>query len=476
MFLIGPMVKLGWGTPTLASVSLGIIIEIPGNVAIVGIIKVAIPADDVALILLQVSFIGAMEFDRKRIWFFASLFGSRVVFLTIDGEMGLLMAYGDDANFVLTVGGFHPRFAPPPLPFPSPRRISVSLLNTPVSRMTVEGYFAVTTNTVQFGARVDMMWGLDELNVRGSLSFDALFQFSPFRFVIGISAGVSAKVFGIGLFGISLDFTLSGPTPWEAKGSGSIGFLFFSISVDFDITWGESKDTTLPPIAVIPLLKGEFDKLDNWRAQLPAANNLLVSLRKLDETESAQVLHPLGTLRVSQRAVPLDLKIDKVGNQKPSDANLFELTATAGLVKANDADEQFAKAQFLNMSDADKLSQRAFDPMHGGLLLASGAQQLGSTKMGKRKVRYEEIIIDSNYKRFRRRFRAFAEAFFNRGLIYADKGELDKSIADYTEAIRLKSSFAVAYFRRAAAYKAKGEKDKADSDLDQAKKLDYKPQ
>ena len=30
---IGPMVKLGWGTPTLVSLSVGIIIEIPGNIA-----------------------------------------------------------------------------------------------------------------------------------------------------------------------------------------------------------------------------------------------------------------------------------------------------------------------------------------------------------------------------------------------------------------------------------------------------------
>ena len=36
------------------------------------------------------------------------------------------------------------------------------------------------------------------------------------------------------------------------------------------------------------------------------------------------MLHPLGTLRVSQRAVPLDLKIDKVGSQKPSDANKYQ--------------------------------------------------------------------------------------------------------------------------------------------------------
>ena len=36
----------------------------------------------------------------------------------------------------------------------------------------------------------------------------------------------------------------------------------------------------------MPLLVGELDKLENWRAQLPPANNLLVSLRKLDRSRS----------------------------------------------------------------------------------------------------------------------------------------------------------------------------------------------
>src|SRR4029079_6308787 len=47
-FLIGPMLKLGWGPPTLVSVALGVIVEIPGNITILGVLKVAIPADDVA--------------------------------------------------------------------------------------------------------------------------------------------------------------------------------------------------------------------------------------------------------------------------------------------------------------------------------------------------------------------------------------------------------------------------------------------
>ena len=411
-FLIGPMAKLGWGTPTLVSVSLGVIIEIPGNIAILGVLKVALPAEEAPLIIIQVNFVGAIEFDKKRLYFFATMFESRVLYLTIEGDMGLLVAWGDDANFVVSVGGFHPRFNPPPLPFPSPRRIAIDILNTPVYRIRSEGYFAVTSNTVQFGSNTELMIDVGVAQVQGHINYDALFQFSPFYFIIDISAGVSFKVFGVGLFSISLQFVLEGPTPWRAHGSGSISFLFFDVSADFDVTWGDSQDTTLPPISVMPLLKAELEKQQNWIAELPGGNNLLVSLRKLSETESSQVLHPLGTLRVSQRAAPLDIRIDKVGSQKPADANQFKLVPTGDLVKVSDADEQFAKAQFITMSDADKLSQRAFDPLHGGVKLASGAQTLGSAKLAKRKVRYEQIIIDNNFKRFRRRFKFFSFGFF----------------------------------------------------------------
>jgi hypothetical protein len=412
-FLIGPMAKLGWGTPPLITVSIGIIIEIPGNIAIVGVLKVALPTDDAALIVIQVNFVGAIEFDKQRLYFFAGLFESRIVFLTLEGELGLLIAWGDDANFVLSAGGFHPRFNPPPMPFPSPKRIAISLLNTDIARIRTETYFAVTSNSVQFGCKTELMFDVEIARVDGHMAFDALFQFSPFRFVVSVSAGVSLKVFGMGLFSIHLEFELSGPSPYRAHGSGSISFFFFDVSADFDITWGETEDTTLPPIPVMPLLFDEFAKAENWRAELPPQNNLLVSLRKLPESESAQVLHPLGSLRVSQRAVPLELTIDKVGNQKPSDAKRFELKPTAGLVESGTAQEQFAKAQFLDMSDAEKLSQRAFDPLDAGLLLSSGSQQLGATRLAKRRVRYEQIIIDSNYLRFRRRFKVFTRGFFD---------------------------------------------------------------
>lgn len=246
-FLIGPMAKLGWGTPPLISASLGIIFEIPGNIAILGVLKATLPNESAPLLVLQVNFVGAIEFDKKRIYFFASLFESRVLFITISGEMGLLMAWGEDANFVLSVGGFHPQFNPPPLPFPTPQRVCLNILDSDNARIRVMGYFAVTSNTVQFGARAELYFGFSAINLSGHMAFDALIQFSPFYFIVQISCEVSLKVFGLGLFSISLRFSLEGPTPWRAIGHGSITFLFFTISASFDITWGESHDTSLPP-------------------------------------------------------------------------------------------------------------------------------------------------------------------------------------------------------------------------------------
>jgi hypothetical protein len=403
-FLIGPMIKIGWGTPTLISLAFGIIIEIPGNVAIVGVLKIALPEEDAPLIVINVAFIGALEFDKSRVWFFAAMFDSRILFMTMEGEMGLLMDFSDHPNFVLSVGGFHPQFNPPPLPFPSPKRIHIDVLRTAVARITVENYFAITSNTVQFGARAEMFYGIDAFNIHGNFSFDALFQFSPFHFIIDISFSVGMDVFGAGVFSINLKLTLSGPAPWEAKGTGtlSIDLWLFSIdiSVDFDISWGDATNPTLPPVAATPLLKAELDKADNWRAAVPSGVNLLVTLRKLDTDAQKLVLHPVGTLKISQRVIPLGVHIDKVGANAVSDAHLFTLTANVANLGTTPAapTEKFAIAQFQNMDDAQKLSIPSFQDLDSGIELAFSGKQLGSVKIVKRVVRYEVKMIDGDDK------------------------------------------------------------------------------
>jgi hypothetical protein len=407
-FLIGPMAKIGWGTPTLVSVSLGVIIEIPGNVVILGRLKLALPTEDEALIVLQVTFIGALEFDKRRIWFFASLFESRILFITLDGEMGLLMDYSDNPNFLLSIGGFHPRFTPPPLPFPSPNRLALSIIDESFARIRIDTYFAVTTNTVQLGAHAEAYFGFSALSVEGHFGFDALVRFSPFYLIVEISCGFSVKVFGLGVWGIQLRGSLEGPTPWHISGSATISLLFFDISVDIDETFGERRADVLPPLPVLPALRTELEKHDSWRATLPATGRLLVSLRELGDPDLL-VLHPLGTLQVGQRFVPLGLPLDKVGNQKPSDIKKASVSIdpAGGLSVRGPMRDRFAIAQYRNLDDAAKLSAPAFELLESGVELGAAGNPWVTGPAATRTVRYESIIVDTAYERFPLRYFEF---------------------------------------------------------------------
>jgi tetratricopeptide (TPR) repeat protein len=64
-----------------------------------------------------------------------------------------------------------------------------------------------------------------------------------------------------------------------------------------------------------------------------------------------------------------------------------------------------------------------------------------------------------------------AEALSNRGVAYRLKGDYDRAIQDYNQAIKLNSKFAQAYNNRGVAYDNKGEYNHAIQDYDQAIKL-----
>src|SRR5689334_13719915 len=65
-----------------------------------------------------------------------------------------------------------------------------------------------------------------------------------------------------------------------------------------------------------------------------------------------------------------------------------------------------------------------------------------------------------------------ARAYNNRGIAWYDKGEKDRAIADYTEALRIDPTNAVAYNNRGNAWKLKGETDRAIADYTEATQFD----
>src|SRR4051812_29003810 len=69
-----------------------------------------------------------------------------------------------------------------------------------------------------------------------------------------------------------------------------------------------------------------------------------------------------------------------------------------------------------------------------------------------------------------------ADEAYNRGVSHFGKGDYDKAIADYNEAIRLDPKHALAYYNRGLSYAMKGDHDKAIADYNEAIRLDPKDQ
>ena len=61
-----------------------------------------------------------------------------------------------------------------------------------------------------------------------------------------------------------------------------------------------------------------------------------------------------------------------------------------------------------------------------------------------------------------------ANTYYNRGLTYSNKGELEKAIIDYDKAIELNPDYAEAYSHRGNAYRDKGNLEKAIENYSQA--------
>jgi hypothetical protein len=174
---------------------------------------------------------------------------------------------------------------------------------------------------------------------------------------------------------------------------------------------------------VMPILAAEAQKSSNWKTALPPNLKLLVVLRQLDPSEASLVLHPAGTLQVSQRTIPLDLQIDKVGSQAPSDANQFAFSvAGSALTKVRELQEPFAPSQFRNFDDATKLSQPAFVPQDSGIELA-GTATLATATAITRPLRYDLTVVDKESEPMRFQFFAHSRAMFTNFLAGNSTGQ-----------------------------------------------------
>ncbi|HEX8112425.1 MAG TPA: DUF6603 domain-containing protein, partial [Kofleriaceae bacterium] len=370
-YVFGPMVRIGWGSPTLITLDLALILEIPDPVRLIilGRLKAVLPNEKAPVVQLRLDALGVLDFSRNEFSLDATLYDSRIVTFALTGDMALRLSWGSQPAFAMALGGFHPAFKPPP-GFPALRRLALALSTGDNPRLRMESYFALTSNTVQVGARLELYVKIAAFSLEGGLGFDTLIQFSPFRLLADIDAHLALKRGSTTLMGLDINVHLMGPAPWVLWGQAKFKIFFVSFSIPFRATFGQSQD--VPPIErreVWPILRDSLSATASWSAQLPGDSGRLVALRAGAGGDDLLV-HPLGTLAVSQNLVPLDRTLGLFGAVPPKDFDRFAIIAATGLDITDTTTQYFAPAQFRQMTDAEKLASPSFERMVSGAQFA----------------------------------------------------------------------------------------------------------
>ena len=378
--VIGPVAQIGWGSPTLITAELGIVLSLPqGLVVILGSLEALLPRPDAPVLELHMDSLGVIDVPGGTVLVTASLYDSRLLgVIELSGDMALYASVITDPFFLLSIGGFHPGYDPPsivPAAVEDLREMRAEIDLGSAVNATLTAYFAVTSNSVQFGGGFDITaiveFLLVDYTASGWFDFDVLFEFDPFRIVADVAAGCAVSAGRRELFGIDLEVHVEGPDPWFA--SCHARFKFFLINVKFDFTVGGHALPDPPDsIDVLELMSDELALPSAWSVETPAG---IVAGLALRDDQATSILRPDSRVIVLQSIAPLDRELDWYGNCTPLQSRIT--VAGSGITDAAGADvagvdssaeqDWFAPSQFSEMRDEQKVSAPNYERMDAGV-------------------------------------------------------------------------------------------------------------
>jgi hypothetical protein len=367
--VVGPTVQLLWAG--LVHLDVGVFIELPGpaRVVLLGSAHAEIERDGRAYLSIRVDIVGVVDLRAETAAFDAVLIDSHLMgMLDLTGGAAFRLSWGAQPYAVLSLGGFNPAYDPEPLSFPATLTRIAMVHGTPSDELYLrfEGYFAITSNTLQFGASVEALIQSDHFVVHGTVGFDALIQRSPFHFQFDIRASVTVAYRGQTLAGLTLTGSLTGPGPVVLQAKVCIELLFFDICFSGTFPLGPAIAPLLAAAAgLLDTLLGELDNPATLRAA--GAPDPYVRLQPPDPSLTTAVVAPSGTVVWEQQSAPLDLLLTRVGGAPlPAPAQVSAASAAPSAAQS----DWFAPGQFIDLTDDQALTRPAYERLTGGLQLA----------------------------------------------------------------------------------------------------------
>lgn len=377
-FVIGPAAEIGWGSQAkFIAIKVAVVLALPDpSITIIGGIRIQAPAKEVALTDLRADLFATI--NAARLLLFGTLRDSKIGPIKIKGDMGLLIEWEGDGAFELSIGGFHPSYEKltgKKSGLGKLDRITIDLSPADFLKAVVQGYFAVTAGTVQFGVDGRLAADFKVVKVTVWLGLDVIFMWSPhFAFEALLRLGANVELFGKSVAGVEFNGTFKGMQPFELSGRVKVKFLFWTFDENLGpITWGDPAPALAASVDPLMMAVSGLRAPEAWKALLPEHANQLVTLTDFTPPDGTIVAHPLAGLEITQNAVPLGHRIDRIGTAQVT-TNMITLdtpTMTNSSVSAvSEVKGPFAPGHYFAIEGEKLLARGGFEQLQNGIRIS----------------------------------------------------------------------------------------------------------
>ena len=400
---IGLMVDIGYGTPRFLYIRLGIIVQADNvfgsgtgdfaiaRIVLIGQVKVALGPTksdpDQAVVRLIVDILGFWDWADKRYGFMARLRDSRLGPVDVTGGLGVFGEYGAHPRFILAAGGFNPRFKDVPAEMGGALDRLGAGFKVGSAELKITGYFAITPGTVQAGLDVSAKGKVGPVGFKGSIGFDVIVHHDDDR------------THFIADFHVTLRDQLQGTHPVVGEGGrGARGAGRLA---------RRREDHLLDPVV------GRLEALDRLVGRGPAAQRDHDRRPRVAGRRARQPIELVGAAAVcpasrwrpwprtgarprrsptrsggsssssgSCRSASTSRASARVASAGPNRFDPIAVTVGGHGLTPPLVQEHFARAQFVEMSDDEKLTRPSFEALDAGVAFSSEAFTVPSVAIG----------------------------------------------------------------------------------------------
>ena len=345
---------------------------------------------------------GLLSFDAS---IYDSFIGYDDFKLSLEGDIAIRICWGSQPDLVASIGGFHPSYTPGGEPQAAGDAAAIRCRCSRTTRGSrLELYFAVTSNTIQFGARLEFFVGVSGFSISGDMGFDVLVQFAPFLIDAHMWAQLAVKAGGTDICSISLDLSAARS---DAVDRARQGVVLDPVLQRQRRGRGQFRrgglDLAAEPAGARPCSSRLCVTRSDWVAELaadalagrdpdPAARRDAGRRRRrpahgAPEPDPARHRHRPRRRGAPVRRLPDQHRGSALRNRRGRCIGASTRTSLAGF-----APSTFAGAP---TADADRLRAPAFEQRPTGVRVRSGAGLSSDAVVG-HAVAYERIILDDD--------------------------------------------------------------------------------